>query len=147
MTTEAPAVAPAENLLGKRIAAGLIDSVVLFVLFVLVAAIFGDSSSGNSSFSLNLSGLPAVLYFALVIAYYIVPEATSGQTLGKKLIGLRVTTLDGSALTWGKVIVRNLLRIVDGLPALYLVGIIAIMTSKSHQRIGDMAASTVVVRA
>jgi uncharacterized RDD family membrane protein YckC len=44
-------------------------------------------------------------------------------------------------------VVRNLLRVVDGLPFLYLVGIITIAASKRDQRVGDMAAGTIVVRA
>ena len=147
MTSEAaPVQQVTENLTGKRIVAGIIDVVILAVLFVIMSMLFGDADSEGSSFSLNLDGGPALLYFLLVMAYYIGLEGTSGQTLGKKAMGLRVVALDG-ALTWGKVVVRNLLRIVDGLPFLYLVGVISIAVSKKHQRIGDMAAQTVVTTA
>ena len=62
------------------------------------------------------------------------------------IMGLKVASLDGAAYGPGKAFVRNLLRIVDGLPFLYLVGIFTIAVSKNHQRVGDMAAGTTVVR-
>jgi uncharacterized RDD family membrane protein YckC len=146
-----PAATPtppaAGDVTGIRIVAALIDIVLLFVVFIIMAALFGDTDSkGDSSFSVNLSGLPALVYFVIVIGYYVVLESSGGQTLGKKIMGLKVVALDGT-LTKTKVVVRTLLRIVDGLPFLYLVGIIAIVASKQKQRIGDMAAGTVVVRA
>ena len=135
-----------ENLTGRRVVAGAIDVVILAVVFFIMAALFGDTKSDSSSFSVNLSGGPAVLYFLIVLAYYLVPEGLSGQTPGKKIMGLRVLALTGQ-LSWGKVAIRTILRLVDGLPIFYLVGIIAIAVSKRHQRIGDMAAQTIVVRA
>ena len=145
MTSEpVPTPEVTENLTGKRVVAGAIDVIVLAVLFFVMSAMFGDTESEGSSFSVNLSGGPALIYFLLVLAYYLVPEGISGQTLGKRIMGLRVVALDAS-LSWGKVAIRNILRIVDGLPIFYLVGIIAIAVSKKHQRIGDMAAQTIVV--
>ncbi len=134
-----------ENLTGNRIVAGAIDVAVVVVLFFIMSALFGDSESDGSSFSVNLTGGPALIYFLLALVYYLVPEGLSGQTLGKKIMGLRVVALDGS-LSWGKVAIRNILRIIDGLPIFYLVGIIAIVTSKKHQRLGDLAAQTIVVK-
>jgi len=92
-----------------------------------------------------LDGLPALLYFIVVLAYYIVPEVQMGKTLGKMVMGLKVVAENGS-YSWGKAFIRNILRIVDGLPVLYLVGVICIAVTKKHQRIGDMAAGTLVVR-
>jgi uncharacterized RDD family membrane protein YckC len=149
--TPAPVSAVRTDVTGKRIVAAIIDMVLLGVLFVVMAALFGDagSSSGDdgSSFEVNLSGGPFLLYVALSFAYYFLLELTSGQTLGKKLMKLRVATLNGSPLAAGPVAVRTLLRIIDGLPAFYLVGFIAMIASKQKQRIGDMAAGTVVVEA
>jgi uncharacterized RDD family membrane protein YckC len=53
---------------------------------------------------------------------------------------------DGSVFDWSGALIRNVLRLVDGLPFLYLVGIITIAASKKKQRLGDMAAGTLVVR-
>jgi uncharacterized RDD family membrane protein YckC len=151
--TSAPSTPPVatEDITGPRILAALIDTVVLVVVFVIFAALFGDteSSSGEdgAGFSLNLTGGPAIIYFLVVLAYYIGLEATSGQTLGKKVMGLRVVSAEGPYTT-GKAVIRNVLRIVDGLPILipYLVGLIVMVSSKNTQRIGDMAAGTIVVK-
>jgi len=127
--------------------AALIDIAVLFVVFVIMAALFGDAGSNedDSGFSLNLSGLPALIYFIIVLGYYFLLEMSGGQTIGKKVMGIKVVAVDG-VLTPGKVIIRTLLRIVDGLPLFYLIGIIVIATSQRKQRIGDMAAGTIVVK-
>jgi uncharacterized RDD family membrane protein YckC len=74
-------------------------------------------------------------------------EATSGQTLGKQLMNIRVvdeTTLQH--LDFGRSMVRNILRIIDWLPFLYLIGFILIATNDRKQRIGDMAARSIVVK-
>lgn len=146
MNESVQAVPQTENLTGNRILAGLIDVIVLGVVFVLMSSLTGGTESGDGKFSVNLEGGPAILYFLIALAYYIIPEGLTGQTLGKKIVGLRVVAETG-ALSWGKVVIRTLLRIVDGLPVLYLVGIITIAVSKKHQRIGDMAAGTLVIRA
>ena len=69
-----------------------------------------------------------------------------GQTLGKRLLRLRVTDEQGLRLQFSQVVIRNLLRVVDSLPLLYLVGGVACLVSGKSQRLGDIAASTVVVR-
>ena len=145
MNEATPAVNQAENVTGIRIVAGIIDVVLLFVLFLVMSMLFGDSDSGDGGVSVNLNGAPALLYFLLAFGYYLVLEATTGQTLGKKVMGLKVVALEGE-LSWGKVAIRTILRILDGL-FLYLVGVICIAVSKKHQRIGDMAAGTIVVKA
>lgn len=133
----------------QRVLAALIDIVVLAVVYVVFAMLFGDtepSEQDAEGFNLSLSGVPAIIYFVLVLAYYSLLEAATAKTIGKMVMGLKVQALDG-AYTPMKAFLRNLLRIVDGLPFFYLLGLIMISTSKNKQRIGDMAAGTVVVRA
>jgi uncharacterized RDD family membrane protein YckC len=141
---------PLEDVTGVRILAALIDLVLLAILFVVVAILIGDSSSGGEDekgFSVRLNNGPLLLYVLLCMAYYFLMEAFSGgQTIGKRLMKLRVVALEG-ALTPSKVLLRTLCRIVDGLPFLYLLGLIMVATSQRKQRIGDMAAGTIVVRA
>ncbi len=141
-----PAPVASENVTGPRIIAAIIDVVLLAILFGALAAAFGDASSGDDGFTVNLSGGPGLLYLLLVFVYYLGLETTSGQTLGKKVVGIRVVALDGE-LTMGKVAIRTVLRIVDGLPAFYLLGLIVVAVSRQNQRIGDMAAGTVVIKA
>jgi len=81
----------------------------------------------------------------IAILYYIVLEAIQGATLGKMALGLRVVKIDGSPISWQESIIRNVLRIIDGLFG-YLVGAILVWNSPLRQRLGDRAAGTVVVR-
>src|SRR5260370_8343960 len=69
-----------------------------------------------------------------------------GQTLGKRVLGLRVMDEQALRLEFSQVAVRNLLRVVDSLPMLYMVGGIASLVSRRSQRLGDLAANTIVVR-
>jgi uncharacterized RDD family membrane protein YckC len=72
----------------------------------------------------------------------------TGQTLGKRLLGIRVVNQDGSRVSFGASFIRNILRIVDALPVLYIVGLITVLaTGERRQRVGDLAARTRVVRA
>ena len=145
MNESAPAaVAPTENLLGSRIVAGVIDLVVIVAIGVVMTVLFGDTESEDGGFEASLSGVPFLIYVLLSFAYYFVLENTRGQTLGKMVMGLKVVSTVGP-LTPGKVAIRTLLRIVDGF-LFYLVAVIAIAVSSNHQRIGDMAAGTNVVR-
>ena len=134
-----------ENILGVRIVAGIIDLVLLAILGIVMAVLFGDSSSDGGSFNLSLTGVPFVVYVVLSLAYYFVLENMSGQTVGKMMTHLKVVSTAGP-LTPGKIAIRTLLRIVDGF-GFYVVGVIVIAVSKEHQRVGDMAAGTNVVRA
>ena len=143
--------APGKAVVGQRIGAALIDLVVLIVIGVVFVLLFGrhttQSADGSSSASFSLSGLPAFIYFLVDLAYYGVPEALTGQTLGKALLGLRVVKLDGSPCTPGAALIRTLLRLIDGLPFFYLIGLVCIAVSARAQRLGDMAAGTIVVAA
>lgn len=136
-------------MLGKRVVAAIIDLVILAVLFFVMSALFGDAESDTSdgaSFSANLDGLPALVFFALTIAYYILTEFFWAATPGKKVMGLKVASDEGD-LTIGAVILRNVLRIVDSLPIFYLVGFICAAVRPDNKRIGDIVAKTNVVAA
>lgn len=86
-------------------------------------------------------------FFALKTTYSILLEFFwRGQTLGKRLLRLRVLDSQGLRLGLSQVVVRNLLRAVDAIPLAYVVGGIAMMVSRRRQRLGDLAAQTVVVR-
>lgn len=85
-------------------------------------------------------------YFAISIGYSIATEWwLRGQTLGKRLFRLRVLDLQGLRLRFSQVVIRNLMRAVDSLPLAYLVGGLACSSSRYGQRLGDIAANTIVV--
>ncbi|MFH1092451.1 MAG: RDD family protein, partial [Pseudomonadota bacterium] len=93
------------------------------------------------------AGASILSYFAISIGYGIVLEwFWRGQTLGKRLLRLRVMDEQGLKLQFSQIAVRNLLRFVDSLPGLYLVGGLACLISRRAQRLGDFAGSTIVVR-
>jgi uncharacterized RDD family membrane protein YckC len=85
--------------------------------------------------------------FAIESGYFIFWETlTTGRSPGKALVGLRVVQRNGMPIALGNTMVRNVFRIVDLLPANYIVGLISILLSPSGQRLGDHAAGTVVIR-
>jgi len=91
--------------------------------------------------------LTVAAYFALSLGYGMALEwRWRGQTVGKRLLRLRVVDESGLRLRFSQVAVRNLLRPVDMVPAYYGVGGLAAFLSPSAQRLGDLAAGTVVVR-
>jgi uncharacterized RDD family membrane protein YckC len=93
------------------------------------------------------AALVFILYFLVDWGYAIVLEGLwSGQTVGKKLFGLRVIQESGVRVGWLQALLRNLARPVDRLPMFYLVGGAAALFTGSQQRLGDLLAGTVVVR-
>src|SRR5262249_14817359 len=86
-------------------------------------------------------------YFVISILYGIVAEwVWRGQTIGKRLLGLRVVEANGLRLKPAQIVIRNLLRAVDFLPMFYLAGGLACVLNKRRQRLGDIAAGTIVIR-
>jgi uncharacterized RDD family membrane protein YckC len=110
---------------------------VLQKLAAVLAAFSADAAEG----------LGVVLYFVVTILYSILTEwLWQGQTAGKRMLGIRVMDRDGLPIHFSQIVVRNLLRPVDMLPAFYLVGGLVALGSRYGQRVGDLAANTVVVR-
>ncbi len=122
-----------------RAMAWLIDLVIrVGVIFVslMILGVMGETGVG----------LWLVALFLIVWAYPIVFEVFgNGQTLGKRVLGLRVVCDNGAPVGWMPSLVRNLLRAVDMLPALYGVGLLSTLIDPSARRLGDIAAGTVVV--
>jgi uncharacterized RDD family membrane protein YckC len=132
--------------LGSRFVAQVIDGLILWAIVLALGLV----SIGISTF-LGASTAAALLFglggFALLWAWLILPEALwSGQTVGKYVMHLRVVDARGGPIRPGQAVVRNLFRIVDFLPFYYAVGTVAIFLSARNQRLGDLAAGTVVVR-
>jgi len=88
-----------------------------------------------------------LVYFGISIGYGIASEwLWRGQTVGKRTLQLRVMDEQALKLEFSQIVVRNLLRVVDALPAFYLVGGVACLFTRRSQRLGDLAANTIVVR-
>ncbi len=132
--------------LGSRSLAALLDSVILVVLLFAVGrgATALGGATGNSELALLLG---VVVGLALVLGYYWAQEvAFNGQTVGKRAVRLRVVSDGGGPITFSQAAVRNLVRIVDFLPAYYAIGMVALFINGHGKRLGDLAAGTVVVR-
>ncbi len=99
------------------------------------------SVKGDMVFFLVL--LPAMMSFFL---YHPVLEfLMNGRTPGKLVAGIRIVHLDGSLPTIGPILIRNVFRLLDSLPGLYLVGLVATYYTRHSVRVGDLAANTVLV--
>ena len=84
--------------------------------------------------------------FVIYHGYFAAFEAVwNGQTPGKRMIGLRVIHASGRPVSVFEAILRNIIRIADQLPGIYAVGILSVLLTERSQRLGDIAAGTVVV--
>lgn len=92
-----------------------------------------------------VGGLALIVFFLGEWLYFVLYEGWRGATPGKKNCGLRVVQLSGAPILWGQAFIRNLLRFADFLPFGYGVGIGFCLATPKFQRLGDLAAGTVVV--
>jgi uncharacterized RDD family membrane protein YckC len=134
-----------------RFVAVLLDAVIVFFPLSIVVGLlsgggYADRGPGYSNAGITVSGHAFWLLLALGVGYYIVCEAATGATLGKRMVSIRVVDENGDPVTLSAAVVRNLLRLVDAL-FFYLVGFLFALTSTRGQRLGDRAAHTIVVRA
>lgn len=126
-----------------RCMAWSVDLAVVLGLVMVVGKIVGVLGLISRDLA---GGLSAASYFVISIGYGIVTEwAWRGQTVGKRTMRLRVMDTQGLRLQFHQILMRNLLRAADLLPFCYLVGGLATVLSQRAQRLGDLAANTVVV--
>ncbi|WP_049922744.1 RDD family protein [Halopiger djelfimassiliensis] len=126
------------NVIGQRMLAFLIDSILLSLL---TAVPFGIGFMLGESFAL----LMMLVALVISLVYLLLLEGIYGYTPGKYMMGLVVVKSDGSNCTIGASILRNLLRIIDNFPFAYLLGIALMVITDDTQRVGDLVADTVVV--
>lgn len=141
-----PALDDVAGVLDRRAEALIIDGLLVGIVMGFVGYISGmllwDSSYGGFGGMVVALQLGAPIALLLYQAGF---EGYYGQTVGKHLRGIVVVRKDGSRCTWGAAVIRSLLRIVDALPLFYVTGIVSAYATADHQRLGDLAASTVVV--
>jgi uncharacterized RDD family membrane protein YckC len=131
---------------GSRLVSALMDflikAVILFALWFISGAVAGEDGGGF------LVALLIITSFLVLWGYDVAFETlASGRTPGKRAAGLRVVRLGGEPVGFLASAVRNLLRLVDMQPGLlYAVGATTILFSRRNQRLGDLAAGTLVVR-
>jgi uncharacterized RDD family membrane protein YckC len=142
--------------IGSRGAAALVDTAIqaiaLTVVMLGITAAFvastnilgGRSSEGAAAL---LIGLYALAVFVVTAGYFMLFEILwSGQTPGKRLVGVRVIRENGYPIRPIDAVIRNVVRIVDWLPFIYGVGVLTMLVNKRAKRLGDFASGTIVVR-
>jgi len=130
---------------GSRSVAILLDTLAQVVLVYLAILVFSVAAVSSGSSSLLAIGGISVIVLLDVLGYFVILEMLSGgRSLGKLAVGLRVLRLDGRPVGFLASLVRNVVRIADYL--FLCMGLWMILGTKRHQRLGDLAAGTIVVR-
>ena len=122
-----------------RSVAWMIDAfirIAVYILFSLLVGYLGDFGTG-----MMLFGIFFIEWFYPVLFEVL----NQGMTPGKKSLGIQVLNSDGTPINWSSSMLRNILRTVDFLPLMYGVGFISMLLNDRFQRLGDLAADTVVV--
>ena len=133
--------------LGSRFAAALVDQLLRTLILVALVVAVGLVGAGVGTASGLLLATLLVAVFLVQFAYDVLFETlAAGRTPGKRWTGLRVVRVGGGPVGFVTSALRNILRIVDALPGFYLVGMLAILFTRQNQRLGDVAAGTLVVR-
>jgi uncharacterized RDD family membrane protein YckC len=131
---------------GSRSYAFVIDWHVRLLLagaWLLLAGFILKLNLNLKSQDALLSLLPAsIIYF---LYHPILEVAMRGRTPGKRMAGLRIVHRSGGAPGTAALLIRNVFRLIDGLPAFYVVGLVSCFFTVNHVRIGDMAAGTLLV--
>ncbi len=135
---------------GSRFCAVAIDTAISAAVLLVATATFAPRawlSTATPTHATDLSPLPLLAVAAASFLYQGLSETfVNGRTLGKRVMGLRAISADGSALTRRRAVVRNALRPVDFLPLGYGVGGLLACIGPCSQRLGDLVAKTIVVR-
>ncbi|UVE49021.1 RDD family protein [Haloferax larsenii] len=124
---------------GARIGARITDTLIVLVFMFALSVPLGDAAGGSRSYGDLLFLVVAFVYSFLLEGLW------DGRTLGKRLFQIKVVTVDGDACDLTSSLVRNVLRVVDAI-LYYLVGFVSMARTDKRQRLGDIVASTVVVR-
>ena len=142
--------------LGSRFLAILADHTLQLLVYILLGVIlYATSATTSIGHAVDrqsqtaqkwLAALFILLNFLIFWGYFALFEAFwNGQTPGKRLLKLRVLKDSGRAITLFEALARNLLRIVDLFPSLYLTGVISMLLTRENKRLGDLVAGTIVV--
>ena len=136
--------------LGRRFAALVVDFILLSMIFFpitrLVKGVWimsaGDHQWGYGWF---ITDPLCISFLVIIVLYFVLLEGLFGATIGKRISGIRVINLDGGHPGVMRSLVRNLLRLVDSLPAFNIIGVMLILTSPERARFGDRIGGTRVI--
>jgi uncharacterized RDD family membrane protein YckC len=140
--------------IGSRFLAALVDTLIIALLQIvatlalifLMAVVLDQGDFDSSSLPAWLFAVLGLTAFALFWGYYIFFEVLwNGQSPGKRWVGLRVIRTDGTPITFTESVIRNLVRLIDFMPAYYGIGVVTMFINAQSRRLGDLAAGTLVV--
>jgi uncharacterized RDD family membrane protein YckC len=130
--------------IGSRFIAAVFDFAIQFSIVLAAALLLGVTDGQRGG--LSLAGF-TLIFFLVFFGYDVLFEVRAhGRTPGKRWTGLRVVRTGGTPVTLVPSSVRNVMRLVDILPALYAIGMFSIFVTRQNQRLGDLAAGTLIVR-
>lgn len=131
--------------LGERIVGRILDWILLAIyVLVIVLVVIGSTGFGNY---IEKNGWLALLFVIPVFFYDLACEILfNGQSLGKKVMGIKVISLDGEQPTLGQYLIRWLFRLVDFSFTSGLCALIMVAATEKRQRLGDMIAGTTLVK-
>lgn len=136
--------------LGRRFAALVIDFIILGLIFFPVTRVVKGvwiMSRGDHLwwYGWLVTDPLCIIFLVIIVLYFVLLEGVYGATVGKRLSGIRVVGPNGQRPGLTRSAIRNLLRIIDSLPAFNILGIILIINSPEKARFGDRAAGTRVI--
>lgn len=141
---------PRAGTLLERALAYLVDSLITGAIWLFVAGSLAGFDPDRLFTDPTVGALAGLLFLSLPFAYFVLAEAAAGTTPGKRLLGLRVRTLDHEAPGLFAATVRNTLRLAWALgpvgPLFLLADAVLVQATERDQRVGDLAARTLVVR-
>lgn len=123
---------------GERISASLLDWLFFFIVYILlmlVAALIGERGIWIALFMIPM------LFYSLFFEVFM-----NGQTLGKKIMKIKVSTADGSAPSFSNYLIRWMFRLVDILLTYGICGILCVVLGEKGQRLGDILGKTTVIK-
>jgi uncharacterized RDD family membrane protein YckC len=124
---------------GDRILAQILDWIILLAYLVFIIWIGSAAGINNEWYYLVSIGLVPLFYTLLMEIF------NQGQSIGKMIMNMQVVKLDGSSPTLSSYLMRWLLFLIDG-PLTSYMGLIVMVLTRNNQRLGDLAAGTVVIK-
>ena len=131
--------------LGSRLAAVVIDSILVSVILLTLGFVVGGLAAWSGPRAAPwIVGIGILFYFLIFWGYFLLFEALNGgRTPGKKYVGIRTLMDTGHPITFAAAAARNLIRTLDSFP---VIGLPMVLLHPQHKRLGDLVAGTIVVR-
>jgi uncharacterized RDD family membrane protein YckC len=125
----------------NRILAFIIDYLIFFLIFLFFGIFFGEKL--DNEFGYQIKGLPAFVLILIGLFLWPFSEAYSGQTIGKKIVGLKVVNESFKDISTSQAFIRFFIGFIDF--CCFFIGLIVASSNNKKQRIGDIVAKTIVV--